>query len=48
MVAEAVKVGEHRWRESYGRCFEDFTVGDIYEHGPGARSPRPTTPGSRC
>ena len=35
MVAEAVKVGERRWRESYGRCYEDFTVGDIYEHRPG-------------
>ncbi|MGH6918739.1 MAG: MaoC family dehydratase [Geminicoccaceae bacterium] len=35
MVATAVKVGEHRYRESYGRCFEDFRVGDIYEHRPG-------------
>jgi acyl dehydratase len=35
MVAEAVKVGERRFRESYGRCYEDFTVGDIYEHRPG-------------
>jgi acyl dehydratase len=35
MVAQAVKVGERRWRESYGRCFEDFSVGDIYEHRPG-------------
>ena len=35
MVAEAVKVGERRYRESYGRYLEDFTVGDIYEHRPG-------------
>lgn len=35
MVAEAVKVGERRYRESYGRHFEDFAVGDIYEHRPG-------------
>jgi itaconyl-CoA hydratase len=35
MVAEAVKVGDKRFRESYGRYFEDFTVGDIYEHRPG-------------
>jgi itaconyl-CoA hydratase len=35
MVALAVKVGEKRWRESYGRSFEDFEVGDIYEHRPG-------------
>ena len=24
-----------RLRESFGRCFEDFAVGDIYEHCPG-------------
>jgi itaconyl-CoA hydratase len=30
MVAEAVKVGERRYREYYGRCFEDFQIGDIY------------------
>jgi hypothetical protein len=35
MVAEARKVGEKRYRETYGRCFEDFTVGDVYEHRPG-------------
>ena len=29
------KVGPNRYRESYGRYFEDFTVGDIYEHRPG-------------
>jgi itaconyl-CoA hydratase len=31
----AKKVGERRYRESYGRYFEDFEVGDIYEHRPG-------------
>lgn len=35
MVAEAVRVGENRYRESFGRYFEDFKTGDIYEHRPG-------------
>ncbi|GBE43378.1 MAG TPA: MaoC family dehydratase [Rhizobiales bacterium] len=35
MVAEAKKVGEARYRESYGRYFEEFKVGDVYEHRPG-------------
>jgi itaconyl-CoA hydratase len=35
MVAQAVEVGKQRYRESYGRCFEDFALGDIYEHRPG-------------
>jgi itaconyl-CoA hydratase len=35
MVVEAVKVGENRYRERGGRYFEDFKVGDIYEHRPG-------------
>lgn len=35
MVAIAKKVGENRYRESYGRYYEDFTVGDVYEHRPG-------------
>lgn len=35
MVAIAKHVGENRYRESYGRYFEDFEVGDIYEHRPG-------------
>ncbi len=29
------KVGENRIRESFGRYFEDFNEGDIYEHRPG-------------
>ena len=28
-------VGERRFRESFGRYYEDFEVGDIYEHRPG-------------
>src|SRR3979409_1190564 len=35
MVATAKKMGEGRYRESFGRAYEDFTVGDIYEHRPG-------------
>ncbi len=35
MVAVAKKIGANRYRESYGRYFEDFTVGDVYEHRPG-------------
>lgn len=35
MVAVAKEVGKGRYRESYGRYFEEFTVGDIYEHRPG-------------
>ena len=35
MVAEAKKVGDKRFRESYGRYFEDFEIGDLYEHRPG-------------
>ena len=35
MVAVAKPVGPNRLRESYGRYFEDFAVGEIYEHRPG-------------
>lgn len=35
MVAEAKQVGKNRYRESYGRYFEQFKVGDVYEHRPG-------------
>jgi acyl dehydratase len=35
MTAETVKVGDNRYRERFGRSYEDFTVGDIYEHRPG-------------
>ena len=35
MVADAKKVGDKRYRESYGRYFEDFEIDDTYEHRPG-------------
>ncbi|MBV1904643.1 MAG: MaoC family dehydratase [Pseudomonadales bacterium] len=35
MSGESIKVGENRYRESFGRYLEDFKVGDIYEHRPG-------------
>jgi acyl dehydratase len=35
MVAVAKPVGERRYRESFGRYYEDFVVGDVYEHRPG-------------
>ncbi|MFN3424710.1 MAG: MaoC family dehydratase [Novosphingobium meiothermophilum] len=31
----AVEVAPGRYRETYGRYFEEFNVGDIYEHRPG-------------
>ena len=34
MVVAAEKVGENRFRERFGRYYEDFNVGDIYEHRP--------------
>ena len=30
-----IEVGPQRYREAYGRYFEQFTVGDVYEHRPG-------------
>src|SRR5258706_11545578 len=35
MAGESVKVGEQRYRERFGRYFEDFEVGATYEHRPG-------------
>ena len=35
MAGESVKVGEQRYRERFGRYYEDFTAGDVYEHRPG-------------
>jgi itaconyl-CoA hydratase len=35
MSVERKVVGPNRYRESFGRCFEDFKVGDVYEHRPG-------------
>lgn len=30
-----VEVSPGRFRETFGRCFEDFEVGHVYEHRPG-------------
>lgn len=35
MVQTARKTGENRYRESFGRYYEQFHVGDVYEHRPG-------------
>ena len=35
MAGESVKIGESRYRERFGRYFEDFEVGATYEHRPG-------------
>lgn len=35
MVAIARTVAPGRWRAEAGRYFEDFTVGEVYEHRPG-------------
>ena len=35
MAVERRDLGKQRYRASYGRYFEDFTVGDVYEHRPG-------------
>jgi len=35
MVQTFQKIGENRYRESFGRYYEDFQAGDVYEHRPG-------------
>jgi itaconyl-CoA hydratase len=35
MVATPREVGPRRYRETQGRYFEEFEVGDVYEHRPG-------------
>jgi acyl dehydratase len=35
MVQVVKQVGEKRFRETFGRFYEDFNIGDIYEHRPG-------------
>ena len=35
MTHGAREVGPRRWRESFGRYYEEFAVGDVYEHRPG-------------
>lgn len=35
MVVKSESTGPARYRERFGRCYEDFAVGDVYEHRPG-------------
>ncbi|MDX1376908.1 MAG: MaoC family dehydratase [Burkholderiales bacterium] len=35
MISRAREVGPQRYRASTGRYYEDFEVGDVYEHRPG-------------
>ena len=35
MRAASIEIGPQRYRASPGRWFEEFTVGDVYEHRPG-------------
>jgi acyl dehydratase len=35
MVQNAQPIGPNHYRESFGRYYEDFQVGDLYEHRPG-------------
>ena len=35
MVQVLKQVGDKRYRETFGRHYEEFTIGDIYEHRPG-------------
>ena len=35
MVKFSKEIGPNHYRETFGRYFEDFKVGDIYEHRPG-------------
>ena len=35
MNQKSTNVAPQRYRESFGRYYEDFVVGDVYEHRPG-------------
>ena len=35
MTRTALEISPGRFRESFGRYFEDFEIGDVYEHRPG-------------
>lgn len=35
MAGYVEKLGDQRYRERFGRYYEDFEVGDVYEHRPG-------------
>ena len=35
MIKKTKELGPNHYREHFGRYFEDFEIGDIYEHRPG-------------
>lgn len=35
MAGQVEKVGDRTYRERFGRYYEDFEVGDVYQHRPG-------------
>ena len=35
MVQNSKQIGPNTFRETFGRCYEDFEVGHIYQHRPG-------------
>jgi acyl dehydratase len=35
MSGQVKQIGERTYRETFGRYYEDFQVGDIYQHRPG-------------
>lgn len=35
MVQQSKQIAPNRYRETFGRYFDEFTVGDVYEHRPG-------------
>ncbi|MCH8844003.1 MAG: MaoC family dehydratase [SAR324 cluster bacterium] len=35
MTVTHKEIGPNRYRETFGRYYEDFAVGDVYEHRPG-------------
>ena len=35
MVKKMKEISPGRYRESFGRYYEEFKVGDVYEHRPG-------------
>ncbi len=35
MTRNNIETGPNRSRRDYGRYYEDFTIGDVYEHRPG-------------
>jgi itaconyl-CoA hydratase len=35
MVGHVKQIGPQRYRETFGRYYEDFECGDVYEHRPG-------------